>query len=118
MLMAGNSYWQYAGLIKYGLVMVYLQGLIIFVSVGNLWERKTEYNALSTLIGGAIFLVITFFSIKKIGILGPMIGIDVGMLLNMIAVWIFASHNRRIDYHWFIIVPTLVFVISLAFLFF
>jgi O-antigen/teichoic acid export membrane protein len=114
MLIAGKEYWGYAGLIKFGLIMVYLQGLSLFTSVGNLWSYKTGYNAIGVFLGGVVFVGFLIWPVSSANrLMFPMIGVDVGMFINVIIVWLTSSYNlgsKKINYNYHLI-STVLFIV-------
>lgn len=113
MLIAPSPYWYAAGLLKYAFLMVYLQGFNLYVSVGNLWARKTGYNAVGALIGGGLFSAALFFLPKQHTLLWPLIAIDISMLINVLIIWFFSQKHHKIQYAYRYLLPVVLCVPTL-----
>jgi len=76
----------------------YWQGVINIIAVGNAWARKTHWNALGTLAGGAFGLVSTSTLYGDLGVVAGGVGFLFGMICGCLIILCMAQSNIKIPY--------------------
>jgi len=96
-----------------GLFFKSLHGIL---SVGSLIKNGTKYRFFSTLLVTIVSLYISYILIKSYGLIGLVIGIVTGNLIQLILDYYIAQKIFKIEWNSFVTLIILVYIISIFFL--
>jgi O-antigen/teichoic acid export membrane protein len=98
------------------LLLGYLwQGGVNIIAVGNAWARKTYVNALGTISGGTMSLLLSVFLVKNLGVIAGGIGYLIGLITSFTVIYNLAQKNVKIPYStkwiWVVFLLSIVYII-------
>jgi len=97
-ILGTSAYVEASTLVPVFLLAYFWQGALNIISAGNSWKRKTYLNSIGNILGSVTVVILTYFLIQKIGVLGAAIGQLCGFVLSFFVTMYFAQKNVYIPY--------------------